>query len=166
MKKGTTDTVGRSMRILGAMLAGMVCHAALATEIHTWTDKDGVLHFSDTKPAATESSTIEIKDNASQASYSPPAPAAPPPVDTGTGEQPLSAAQQRRKDIAESRRARNEEQAEKEQMCSRHQKRLEQMEPARRVYYKDENGQEVRMDDNQRMSLIEESRNYIAENCN
>jgi hypothetical protein len=40
------------------------------------------------------------------------------------------------------------------------------MEPARRVYYKDENGQEVRMDDNQRMSLIEESRNYIAENCN
>lgn len=166
MKKGSTVLAGRILSILVAVLAGILCHAALATEVYTWTDKDGVLHFSDTKPAAIDSRSIKVDGNGGRANYSPPAPVSTAPVETETEEQPLSAAQQLRRDITESRQARIKEQAEREQMCSRHQKRLEQMEPARRVYYVDENGEQVRMDDIQRVTLIEESRDYLAENCN
>jgi hypothetical protein len=39
------------------------------------------------------------------------------------------------------------------------------MEPARRVFYTNEQGESVRMDDDERMALIEESRAFLAENC-
>jgi len=50
-------------------------------------------------------------------------------------------------------------------MCQKHRKRLTQMEPARRVFYTNEQGESVRMDDDLRMDLIEEDRSYINENC-
>ena len=87
------------------------------------------------------------------------------PIPAIEQEIPVTAAQQRRQEIAERRQAMLERQAETQVMCERHRKRLEQMEPARRVYYRDETGQEVRMDDVQRVSLIEESREYVTENC-
>jgi hypothetical protein len=46
-----------------------------------------------------------------------------------------------------------------------HRQRLEQLEPARRVFYTDETGESVRMDDDQRLALIEESRAFLDENC-
>ena len=42
---------------------------------------------------------------------------------------------------------------------------LARLEPARRVYYTDENGAEVRMDDEQRVQAIAETRDYIARYC-
>lgn len=165
MKKGTPVRSRRLQAALIAVLAGMFCHAAPATEVHKWTDENGVIHFSDTKPLNTETRTVEIND-AQQTSYSQPPPAAPQQPTADSADQPLSAAEQKRKNMAEKRQLQREEQAKAEELCKRHQKRLEQMEPARRVYYQDENGQEVRMDDVQRVTLVEESRNYLAENCN
>lgn len=169
MKLGISAVNEWFMPLLGAILAITISNPLLATEVHTWTDEDGVVHFSDIKPGTTESRAIEIEDSSGQAGYSPTPPATPAPIaeedaedDTG---QTLTAAQQKRQDIADSREAQGEEQAEIEKMCARHSQFLEQMEPARRVYYQDENGQEVRMDDVQRVARIEESRNYLAENC-
>ena len=155
---------GMSLRVTGllaVLVFGTAGQPVPATEIHTWKDKDGVVHFSDTRPADTATQTIEI-DEARQASIA----AAPSAIPEGTGEQLPNAAQQRRQEIADARAAQREEREKSEAMCQRHRQRLEQMEPARRVYYRDEDGQEVRMDDIQRVSLIEESRNFIAENCN
>lgn len=166
MKLGISAVTGRFIPLLGAILALTFSNPVLATEVHTWTDENGVVHFSDVKPAATRSQTIEMKDSSSHAAYSPASPPTPPPVTEENNVQTLTAAQQRRQDMADAREAHREEQAEIEKMCVRHAQRLEQMEPARRVYYQDENGQEIRMDDVQRVALIEESRNYIAENCN
>jgi hypothetical protein len=50
-------------------------------------------------------------------------------------------------------------------MCTRHRQRLEQMEPARRVLYTDDSGESVRMDDDMRMGLINESKEFISKNC-
>ncbi len=158
MKKGMPFRV---TGILAVLVLGAAGQSVLATEIHTWKDKDGVVHFSDTMPANTATQTIEI-DDAQQSSAS----AAPAPKPAGTGDQPQSAAQQRRQEIADARAAQREEREKTEAVCQRHRQRLEQMEPARRVYYRDENGQEVRMDDVQRITLVEESRNFLAENCN
>lgn len=154
------------MPFLVAVLAATISHAAFAAEVYKWTDKDGVIHFSDVKPASAQSQTINMQDTPGQAGYSPPAPATAAPEEGDAAEQTMTAAQQRREEMAERRKEHREEQAEIEKMCKRHSQRLEQMEPARRVYYTDDNGQEVRMDDVQRVSLIEESRNYLAENCN
>ena len=85
---------------------------------------------------------------------------------TGTEGESETTAQRTRREIAETRSRKAEEAQNTEYLCSRHRTRLEQMEPARRVYYRDENGKEVRMDDARRVALVEESRTFIAENCN
>jgi hypothetical protein len=165
MKKGSTTWPGQALFLLTAVVAATVGQSTLATEVYTWTDEDGVVHFSDTRPAATDTKTIQLETAPGSVSYSDPVSEAGEPMSAVEGEMPLTAAQQRRQEIAARSQARREQQAETEIMCERHRKRLEQMEPARRVYYTDENGQEVRMDDVQRVTLIEESRNYVAENC-
>jgi len=145
-----------------ALLAGtVVAGSAAATQIHRWVDENGVVHFSDVRPASMPSSTLEVADPE-------PAPATPgpaaPAADPATGQAP-SAAEQRRQAIRERREARAAEQAETARWCDKHRQRLEQMEPARRVFYTDENGEQVRMDDDQRMGLIEESKSFLSENC-
>ena len=80
-------------------------------------------------------------------------------------EAPKTAAEARREAMAQNRSQRREQQAETERLCSLHRQRLEQMEPARRVFYTDESGEQVRMDDDQRMALIDESRAYVDKNC-
>jgi hypothetical protein len=67
--------------------------------------------------------------------------------------------------MSKEREERREAQAEADRMCALHRQRLEQMEPARRVFYTDEAGESVRMDDDRRMGLIEESKEFIAKNC-
>ena len=58
-----------------------------------------------------------------------------------------------------------EERAAVSELCAYHRQQLADMEPARRVYYTNEQGQRVRMDDDERVALIEESNSYVAENC-
>lgn len=164
MKMEPASSSAKVLLLIGALLAA-TSPLALAQEVYTWTDENGVVHFSDTRPAETPAETIQMDATPGGASYSEPAGETTAPPAATEGEAPLSAAQQRRQKIAEDRQARREEQAATAAMCDRHRKRLEQMEPARRVYYTDENGEQVRMDDIQRVALVEESRNYLAENC-
>ena len=77
----------------------------------------------------------------------------------------MSLADQRREQMTTDREKKRETREELERMCAKHRQRLTQMEPARRVFYTDENGQSVRMDDDLRISLIEEDKAFIAENC-
>jgi len=157
--------------ILVALASCAWLNTAAATEVYSWTDENGTVNFSDRPPANSGSQIIDVED-----AYRPGTTGAYPltgdntdapsaPAEAGSTGETLSAAQQRREEIAKEREERREEQAEKEQMCGKHRKRLEQMEPARRVFYVNERGEEVRMDDDRRMKLIEESKDYIATNC-
>lgn len=156
--------------VLTLFLTGGWFNVAGATEVYTWTDKDGVVHFSDTPPRNDSGRVIDIENayspgttGADQPQAESGVPASPAAV--GDPEAPKSAAQQRREQIAKNRKDRREAMAEQDRMCEKHRKRLEQMEPARRVFYRNEKGEEVRMDDDLRVGLIEESKEYIAKNC-
>jgi hypothetical protein len=144
---------------------------AFATEVHTWTDENGVVHFSDAPSQSGDSEKINIEEvykPGSTGAYPATDSTAPAPGTSATqeGEDGLqSAAEERRQQIAETRKEKHEAQAEAERSCGRHRQRLTQMEPARRVFYTDEQGESVRMDDDQRMGLIEESKEYLADNC-
>jgi len=142
--------------------------AAMAAEVYTWTDSEGVIHFSDRQPQNGDAHTLDIDEvyrPGTTDAYRSAGQNAAPPSPASEGET-LSAAQQLRVQLAEQRAERRKEQAEKELWCDRYRERLARLEPARRVYYTNEQGEEVRMDDNQRVALIEESKKFISENCN
>lgn len=140
--------------------------ALAAAEIHTWTDENGVVHYSQTPPPQGGDTVVEMKDAYKPGSV----PAQPPAADDGAGAggtEPaaLTPAEARRQQMAQQRQANRERQAQNQQLCGLHRQRLEQLEPARRVFYTDETGESVRMDDDQRLALIEESRAFLDENC-
>jgi hypothetical protein len=157
-----------------ALTTTLISANALATEVFSWTDKNGVTHFSDTAPEGQEVNTIALPDNpvdASSATVDTPDPADDPAIASedkpvsDLAVEPLTAAQQKRKEIAESREERRKAEAKSAGLCQEHRQRLTQMEPSRRVIYTNEAGETVRMDDEQRVNMIEEDKTYIAENC-
>lgn len=142
------------------LIFGLASSALADRAIHVWTDENGVRYYADVAPADSDAEIITIESTPVQPADTVATASAGAEGDTET------AAQRTRREIAEARSRRAEEAEDIEYLCSRHRTRLEQMEPARRVYYRDENGQEVRMDDARRVTLVEESRDFIAENCN
>lgn len=162
-----------------ALLAG---GALAAAEVYTWTDENGVLHYSDTPRTDGPMETIEAEE-----AYRPgsadayPAPAASEEVQaaseetraapeitqaaTESAEAPQSAADARREELASQREERREAKAETDRLCAQHRQRVEQMEPSRRVFTTDEGGEPVRMDDEERVALVEESKAFIDKNC-
>ena len=176
MKQGFAKQGLRKHRseFLLVLVAGLACawiSSAAATEVYTWTDKDGIVHFSDSPLNDGASQKIEVegehRPGTTDAYPSSEGPAANAAVSSQGEEEesPQSAAQKRREKIAKDREERREAKAETDQMCARHRQRLTQMEPARRVFYTDEKGESVRMDDDRRMELIKEDKDFIAKNC-
>ena len=157
----TQGSTSRVVQLIAVCTALACSGAAGATEVHRWVDENGVVHFSDVRPNGEPASTLELADP----SPAPPAPAVNATAVTDAGDQTLSAAEQKRREIRERREAQAAEREETATWCDKHRTRLEQMEPARRVFYTDENGEQVRMDDDMRMGLIEESKTFLSENC-
>lgn len=156
------------------LVAGFACawiSSAAATEVYTWTDKEGIVHYSDSPLNDGSSQKIEVEGanhpgtTGTYPTSEGPAANTAVPSQGGDEESPQSAAQQRREQIAKGREERREAKAEIDQLCARHRQRLTQVEPARRVFYTDEKGESVRMDDDQRMELIKEDKDFIAKNC-
>ena len=167
--------LGYRTEILLILATGFVSvwiSSAAATEVYTWTDQDGIVHYSDTPLSGGESLKIKIggayRPGTSGADPTAAGPTAGAATSSQTpdAENPQSAAQQRREQIAENREERREAKAENDQLCAKHRQRLTQMEPGRRrVFYTNEKGESVRMDDNQRMGLIKDDKEFINKNC-
>jgi hypothetical protein len=162
--------------LLPWLLTGVLGGAALfaggplgATEVYIWTDDNGVQHYSDKPRANGPMETVEAQEayrpGSADAYPAPAEPAAGSEAAEGAAEAPLSAAAARREQLAQRREERREAQAETERLCAQHRQRLEQMEPSRRVFYTDDAGETVRMDDEQRVALVEESRAFVEKNC-
>lgn len=165
MKKGKRGAATIAVAVACLVLGGSIGSGVAATEIYTWTDENGVVHFSSTEPMSQPSETIEIEIGRGGVSYSQPV-AASALEDENAGEEAApTAAQQKRQEIAEARMQQKEEQAAIAELCGYHRQQLAEMEPARRVYYTNEQGERVRMNDDERVALIAESRKYVAENC-
>jgi hypothetical protein len=155
---------GKTQVMLLGILAAAWLGPAWGTEVYTWTDEDGTVHFSDSPRPSGPMDVIDVEEAyrpGTEGAYD--ESGAPPAGETGETVQ--SAAQQRREKIAQEQADRQNEQAETDRLCGLHRQRLEQMEPARRVFYVNEEGESVRMDDDQRMGLIDESKAFLAANC-
>jgi hypothetical protein len=162
---------------MAALLLSVISGNAVAGEIYSWTDKNGVVHYGDRPPEGQKTQIVVVP----QAPRPDDAGAYPSPVDARPGSEssaadaintpgeqetvPLSLADQRREQLAKDRKEKRETREDTERMCAKHQRRLTQIEPARRVFYTDEKGQSVRMDDDLRIELVEEDKAYIAKNC-
>ena len=151
---------------------------AQSSSVYSWTDENGVVHFSDRAPTPGEAPNVEILD-----------PKAPPPAsnngnpyqaaDDGS-ESPddeaidgqdgdttaeLSYADQKRAEMQASREAANEQNAERNRICLKARSDVARLEPNRRVYYTDEDGNTSRMDDVERVNAVEEAKRLVSEYC-
>jgi uncharacterized membrane protein len=154
--------------------AAVLCCVAgqvAAAEVYTWKDADGVTHFSDVPPEKGNSELIDAQeayrpgtsDAYPESDDSGPAlPASESDLFTESGDQ---IAQQRRDQLAQARQERQEAQAETAALCEQNQALLARLEPARRVMYINDEGEEVRMDDPQRVALIQETKDFVDKNC-
>ena len=139
------------------MLALLLCGGpilAQETTVYQWTDENGVVHFSDAKPAgqAVEEQTLTA-----------------PPANTGAAQLPDSApdsiAQQRRDEIARKRQEAKASQAANQARCAEWQAEVDRLEPNRRVFFTNENGETERMDDVERTDRVAELKELIARHC-
>lgn len=141
-------------------------HCTQAAEVYSWTDGDGVEHFSDVPPQAGSAEILNIEDAyrpGSSGAY--PDPNEAMDSDDPMAESPQSVAQQRYEQLAKDRAERKKKLEETRKLCAQNQSLLERLEPARRVYYTNEQGEEVRMDDQARVDLIEQTKDFVDKNC-
>ncbi len=168
-----------------SVLVGPISASAQPGNIYSWTDENGVKHFSDMAPAhvpAVDQEVIETRapkgnDNSPSADAlnvdGPPADAlnnetmddAASSSDSTAPEDELSYADQRRQDMAERRAEEQKKKAERERICLQASDQLARIEPSRRVFSTDENGNTTRLDDVERVKMVAESKREIAEYC-
>ena len=148
----------RSFHWLNMLLLALACALALPAlggELYRWTDENGVVHFSETPPAD--------RDVAAESMPFDSAPAAPA-AEAGT-EAGVSAAQQRREDISRKHEEARANAALEDAECAAWRAELERLEPNRRVFFTNEQGETERMDDVARTDRVAELKSLIAGNC-
>lgn len=171
--KGRVSAQQRTTILISILVLGSICwlNTGISAEVYTWTDQAGVVHFSDLPPLTENARVMEVEDvyrpGSSGAYPAAEGTTAAPSVedDNPMTENPATLAQQRRAQLAKDREARKEKMAETAEMCKKYEQLLARLEPARRVFYTNEQGEQVRMDDNERVERITESKDYIAKNC-
>jgi hypothetical protein len=165
---------GMAFWVVVCLLLLPLVASAQKNSIYSWTDENGVKHFSDRAPVETEAAVEEIPV------AEPPAtapdensatlnnevlqddPTDPAAVDAT---QELSYADQQRLAMEEKRQAQREKQTERQRICLQAQDQLAQIEPSRRVFYTDESGNTTRLDDEQRVQMVDENKKLVAEYC-
>ena len=149
-------------RLLTAILVGAVLIATAdlqAREMYRWTDENGVVHFSDQKPPGQQDfQTQTVPDD--------PQPQADNPYAAPVAAEQPSVAQQRREDIAQQKRQAREEKAERDAQCAAWRAEVERLEPNRRVFFTNEEGETERMDDVERVERVASLKDQIAQHCN
>jgi len=127
-------------------------------QMYSWTDENGVVHFTDERPAGQEVTVLTIPD-------SEPATAGGSTEQADVASEP-SLAQQRRDEIAQRRQEAEAEAAVRDVECVAKRAEVEALEPSRRVFFTNEEGETERMDDVERTNRVAEARAYIDKNCN
>jgi hypothetical protein len=146
-------------------------------QIYTWTDENGVVHYVDTPPDRADAVSMDVPE-----AYHPGSADAYPPADADSidadnpGNEDVSAADspaneevsyadEKREQMAREREQRRKEQADRKRNCALASQRLADLEPARRVFSTNAQGEPERMDDEERLRLIAEAKALVAENC-
>jgi hypothetical protein len=150
-----------SLSLFAAALAIAATGGLAAGEVYRWVDEDGVVHFGDRAEGIPGAEVVNVPSG-------PAAPAEAPPPATPAAQQAEdgpSYAQQRREERAEARREAAEERQQLEAVCAQARSRVAALEPSTRVMVEDADGNVVRMDDNERLELLDDAKAFIAKNC-
>ncbi len=148
----------RHHRLIALILAGLLAvPLAWAGTLYKWKDKDGTVHFGETPPPGVEAVPLNV--NLEPDPVQDPYP--DPPVDEA---QPGSAEQQRNA-RAEARAQARQERERIEEQCQTQRGILEQLEPRPNVLIQNPDGTTTRMDDQERLRLIDEAKAFIRDNC-
>lgn len=141
--------------VISALLATLA-GSLQAQEMYKWTDENGVVHFSDKKPAGRD---VEAQNVPSGPPLQGANPYAQEPADEA------SAGQQRREEIASANQQAREQNQKKQAQCANWQSEVDRLEPNRRVFYENEKGETVRMDDVERVNQVAQLKSQIARFC-
>ncbi|MFC1696042.1 DUF4124 domain-containing protein [Pseudomonadota bacterium] len=147
-----------TIRLLFAVLVVFVLAAqgeAQEKKMYSWTDENGTIHFSESKPAGQDVMEQTIPAGDQQPSSNPYA-----TTDTGP-----SAADQRRQEIAQKREQAQMNQAVNSAQCASWKAEVDRLEPNRRVFFTNEQGETERMDDVKRTDRVAELKSLMAKNC-
>src|SRR5210317_2085878 len=125
-----------------SLLAGLMTAAtAQERKMYSWTDENGTVHFSETKPDGQDVREQAIpRDAGPQSGDNPYA-----NVDSGP-----SYAEQRREEIAKKNEQAQADKVMKSAQCAAWQAEVDRLEPHRRVFFTNEQGETERMDDVER----------------
>ena len=155
------------------LIFSLVLPPALIAQVYSWTDENGVTHFSHLPPEEGQEVTVhelpasepQYGDDFASGAGADDDGTEPRDEDQAAAPEDVSYADQKRLELAESREQERREQAELAAECAAKRERLAGLEPSRRVFYTNEDGETVRMDDVERVSKVEELRSYIESNC-
>jgi hypothetical protein len=149
-----------------SILGVSVAVHAQNTTVYTWTDENGVVHYVDTPPENPDAIAIDAPE-----AYRPGTAGAYEQEDAAApeeeGTEPVqSYADEQRAQIAAKREKAQAAQQEREMLCAEARKQLAQVEPSRRVYFTNSQGETERLDDEERVRMVEEAKQQIDQNCN
>ena len=125
--------------------------------MYCWTDENGTVHFTDSRPEGQQAQEQIIPEDKSPASTDPYAQA---------GTSGVSAAEQKRTELAEKRQEYAANKATTDAECAAWQAEVDRLEPNRRVFYQNEEGETVRMDDQVRADRVDGLKAQITRKCN
>ncbi|HLF30022.1 MAG TPA: DUF4124 domain-containing protein [Xanthomonadales bacterium] len=149
-----------------SILAVSVAVHAQNTTVYTWTDENGVVHYVDTprdNPAAIAIDAPEAYRPGTEGVYAEAEPAAAP---EGEEAEPVqSYADEQRAQMAVKREKAQATQKEREMLCAEARKQRARLEPSRRVYFTNDQGETERLDDQERVRMVEEAKQQIDQNC-
>jgi hypothetical protein len=128
---------------------------AQGKKMYRWTDEDGVVHYSDTPPDNREAEVSDLPSAEAKTAASPYGQPADGP----------SVAERRREEIARSHDQAREEQARMQAQCEAWRAEVARLEPHRRVYFTNEEGETERMDDIERTNRVAELKAQIEQDC-
>ncbi|HKJ18025.1 MAG TPA: DUF4124 domain-containing protein [Xanthomonadales bacterium] len=154
----------RRSTVYALLIAFLLTAPAVGAEVYKWTDENGVTHYTQTPPPEGRDASIEdIPAEPEKAGIGMPVNANLNGADDSS-DQP-SAADLQRQEIADNRAENAAEQYEIAAVCNEARSRLARLEPNRRVYYENEEGETVRMDDQQRVDEVAALKLIIQSNC-
>ena len=150
-------------RLFFAIAAFAACFLAVSAsaqngKMYKYTDENGTVVFTEKPPA----------DRNIQSEAIPPGP--PPqggnPYAQPAAETEVTAGQAKRDEIARQGEQARVQRAQIEAQCSAWKSEVERLEPHRRQYFTNEEGETERMDDEERVAQVASLKQKIAANCN
>lgn len=152
--------IAKILSIVFVVTFALLAMDAMAKEtVYRWVDEQGVVHFGNRPTGVAATEIVEIPTHKVSAASEPEKTSAIQPI-----EEPSYAQQQRDK-----RKQSREDAALLQQAvaagCEQRRQIVTRLEPSTRVMTEDEDGNIIRMDDNDRMEMLTEAKGYIAKKC-